>query len=171
LDEPTNDLDMETLDLLQEVLSEYDGTLLLVSHDRDFLDRVVTSTIAVEGDGNVQEYPGGYDDYLRQRPQEKTSAQVKEKIIDKPKDQPKKSKAKLSYKDQRELDMLPQKMEKLAAEKEKLESEMADPDLFGKNPDKFQKASDRLKAVQDELDQCEERWLELEMLQEELSAG
>lgn len=171
LDEPTNDLDMETLDLLQEVLSEYDGTLLLVSHDRDFLDRVVTSTIAVEGDGNVQEYPGGYDDYLRQRPQEKTSAQVKEKIIDKPKDQPKKSKAKLSYKDQRELDMLPQKMEKLATEKEKLESEMADPDLFGKNPDKFQKASDRLKAVQDELDQCEERWLELEMLQEELSAG
>jgi ATP-binding cassette subfamily F protein uup len=171
LDEPTNDLDMETLDLLQEVLSEYDGTLLLVSHDRDFLDRVVTSTIAVEGDGNVQEYPGGYDDYLRQRPQEKTSAQVKEKIIDKPKDQPKKSKAKLSYKDQRELDMLPQKMEKLAAEKEKLESEMADPDLFGKNPDKFQKASDRLKDVQDELDQCEERWLELEMLQEELSAG
>ncbi|WP_419798046.1 MAG: ATP-binding cassette domain-containing protein [Terasakiella sp.] len=171
LDEPTNDLDMETLDLLQEVLSEYDGTLLLVSHDRDFLDRVVTSTIAVEGNGNVQEYPGGYEDYLRQRPAVKAVAEAKAKAVEKPKEQPKKSKAKLSYKDQRELDMLPQKMEKLTAEKEKLESAMADPDLFAKSPDKFQKTSDELSAVQGELDACEERWLELEMLQEELSAG
>ncbi len=169
LDEPTNDLDMETLDLLQEVLSEYDGTLLLVSHDRDFLDRVVTSTIAVEGNGNVQEYPGGYEDYLRQRPENKVSAETK--AVEKPKEQPKKTKAKLSYKDQRELDMLPQKMEKLTAEKEKLENAMADPDLFAKSPDKFQKTSDDLSAVQAELDACEERWLELEMLQEELSAG
>jgi len=171
LDEPTNDLDMETLDLLQEVLSEYDGTLLLVSHDRDFLDRVVTSTIAVEGNGNVQEYPGGYEDYLRQRPDDKVSAETKAKSVEKPKEQAKKTKAKLSYKDQRELDMLPQKMEKLTAEKEKLERAMADPDLFAKNPDKFQKTSDDLSAVQDKLDACEERWLELEMLQEELSAG
>ncbi|WP_417840679.1 ATP-binding cassette domain-containing protein [Terasakiella sp.] len=171
LDEPTNDLDMETLDLLQEVLSEYDGTLLLVSHDRDFLDRVVTSTIAVEGNGNVQEYPGGYEDYLRQRPDDKAVTEAKAKSVEKPKDQPKKTKAKLSYKDQRELDMLPQKMEKLTAEKEKLERAMADPDLFAKSPDKFQKTSDDLSAVQGELDACEERWLELEMLQEELSAG
>ncbi|WP_417832264.1 ATP-binding cassette domain-containing protein [Terasakiella sp.] len=171
LDEPTNDLDMETLDLLQEVLSEYDGTLLLVSHDRDFLDRVVTSTIAVEGNGNVQEYPGGYEDYLRQRPDDKVVTEAKAKSAEKPKDQPKKTKAKLSYKDQRELDMLPQKMEKLTAEKEKLERAMADPDLFAKSPDKFQKTSDDLSAVQAELDACEERWLELEMLQEELSAG
>ncbi|WP_417819213.1 ATP-binding cassette domain-containing protein [Terasakiella sp.] len=171
LDEPTNDLDMETLDLLQEVLSEYDGTLLLVSHDRDFLDRVVTSTIAVEGNGNVQEYPGGYEDYLRQRPDDKAVTEAKAKSAEKPKEQPKKTKAKLSYKDQRELDMLPQKMEKLTAEKEKLERAMADPDLFAKSPDKFQKTSDDLSAVQAELDACEERWLELEMLQEELSAG
>lgn len=171
LDEPTNDLDMETLDLLQEVLSEYDGTLLLVSHDRDFLDRVVTSTIAVEGNGNVQEYPGGYEDYLRQRPDDKAVTEAKAKSAEKPKEQPKKTKAKLSYKDQRELDMLPQKMEKLTAEKEKLERAMADPDLFAKSPDKFQKTSDDLSAVQAELDACEERWLELEMLQEELSTG
>ncbi|WP_417793696.1 ATP-binding cassette domain-containing protein [Terasakiella pusilla] len=173
LDEPTNDLDMETLDLLQEVLSDYDGTLLLVSHDRDFLDRVVTSTIAVEGMGNVQEYPGGYEDYLSQRKeleQEKEKAQAKDKPADKPKPQAKKPKGKLSYKDQRELDMLPQKMEELGVEKEKLEAELADPSLFTKNPDRFQKASDRLIGVQNELDACEERWLELEMMVEELNA-
>jgi len=172
LDEPTNDLDMETLDLLQEVLSDYDGTLLLVSHDRDFLDRVVTSTIAVEGDGEVQEYPGGYEDYLRQRPQkQREDAPAKAKPASKPKAAPKKAQAKLSYKDQRELDMLPQKMEDLNAEKEKLEAAMADPDLFAKSPDKFQKTSDRLSAVQTELEKSEERWLELEMLQEELAGG
>lgn len=173
LDEPTNDLDMETLDLLQEVLSDYDGTLLLVSHDRDFLDRVVTSTIAVEGMGNVEEYPGGYEDYLRQRKEvaEKTAASTaKPKSENKPKPAAKKSKGKLSYKDQRELDMLPEKMEKLTAEKEQLETDMADPNLFTKNPDKFQKTSDRLSDVQAELDQCEERWLELEMMVEELNA-
>ncbi|WP_135080899.1 ATP-binding cassette domain-containing protein [Terasakiella sp. SH-1] len=172
LDEPTNDLDMETLDLLQEVLAEYDGTLLLVSHDRDFLDRVVTSTIAVEGNGDVQEYPGGFEDYLSQRQiKEQAVAPIKTKTVEKPKEQPKKSKGKLSYKDQRELDMLPSTMEKLTAEKEQLETAMADPDLFAKNPDKFQKTSDRLNEVQGELDHCEERWLELEMLQEELAGN
>lgn len=171
LDEPTNDLDMETLDLLQEVLDEYDGTLLLVSHDRDFLDRVVTSTIAVEGNGDVQEYPGGYEDYLRQRKENQQDADntTKQKQTDQPKAPAKKPKGKLSYKDQRELDMLPQKMEDLNVEKASLEQEMADPNLFSKNPDKFQEISDRLSAVQEKLDHCEERWLELEMLVEELS--
>lgn len=173
LDEPTNDLDMETLDLLQEVLADYDGTLLLVSHDRDFLDRVVTSTIAVEGEGDIQEYPGGYEDYLTQRQVAEQAAAVKKvkPVESKPKAAPaKKSKGKLSYKDQRELDMLPQKMEDLEAEKEQLEATMADPQLFTKSPDKFQKASDRLTAVQSELDACEERWLELEMMVEDLKA-
>jgi ABC transport system ATP-binding/permease protein len=171
LDEPTNDLDMETLDLLQEVLDEYDGTLLLVSHDRDFLDRVVTSTIAVEGNGDVQEYPGGYEDYLRQRKENQQDVEnaIKSKQPEQVKAPPKKPKGKLSYKDQRELDMLPQKMEDLNVEKASLEQEMADPNLFSKNPDKFQKTSDRLSAVQEKLDHCEERWLELEMLVEELS--
>ena len=172
LDEPTNDLDMETLDLLQEVLAEYDGTLLLVSHDRDFLDRVVTSTIAVEGQGDVQEYPGGYEDYLQQRKTAEIVETPKAKpVAEKAKPAPKKSKGKLSYKDQRELDMLPQKMEDLNAEKEKLETEMADPNLFTKNPDKFQKASDRLAQVVSDIEASEERWLELEMMVEELSAG
>ncbi len=171
LDEPTNDLDMETLDLLQEVLADYDGTLLLVSHDRDFLDRVVTSTIAVEGNGNVQEFPGGYEDYLSQRTTVPVEVEVKAKIGGgKPKPAPKKPKGKLSYKDQRELDMLPEKMEKLEAEKEQLEAAMADPDLFAKNPDKFQKTSDRLTQVQQEIEISEERWLELEMMVEELSS-
>ncbi|SCA57059.1 Holdfast attachment protein C [Candidatus Terasakiella magnetica] len=172
LDEPTNDLDMETLDLLQEMLAEYDGTLLLVSHDRDFLDRVVTSTIAVEGAGEVEEYPGGYEDYLSQRKakeEEIASPKAKPASTAKPKEQAKKPKGKLSYKDQRELDMLPSKMEKLGEEKDTLEKEMANPDLFSKNPDKFQKTSDRLTAIQEELDHCEERWLELEMLVEELN--
>ncbi len=171
LDEPTNDLDMETLDLLQEVLSEYDGTLLLVSHDRDFLDRVVTSTIAVEGNGNVEEYPGGYEDYLRQRQQkEEEAAPQKSKPVEKTEPKRKKQSAKLSYKDQRELDMLPGKMEELNTKKEKLEATLADPDLFTRDPDGFQTNSDALKALQEELDACEERWLELEMLLEELQS-
>lgn len=169
LDEPTNDLDMETLDLLQEVLADYEGTLLLVSHDRDFLDRVVTSTIAVEGDGDVQEFPGGYEDYLRQRTRAPSQVEVKAKLSGKPKSSPKKPKGKLSYKHQRELELLPQKMEDLNLEKVNVEKQMADPNLFAQKPEEFQKASDRLVQIQQELDQSEERWLELEMMLEELA--
>jgi len=175
LDEPTNDLDMETLDLLQEILSDYDGTLLLVSHDRDFLDRVVTSTIAVEGEGLIQEYPGGYDDYLRQRTDAEITAKAQAAQKSKQPDaatskaSPKKSKGKLSYKDQRDLDQLPEKIEALTAEKETLEAALADPTLFSKNPDKFQKTSDQLRKVQSDIDACEDRWLELEMMLEELN--
>ena len=169
LDEPTNDLDMETLDLLQEVLDDYDGTLLVVSHDRDFLDRLVTSTIAVEGKGDVREYVGGYEDYLRQRKQNEATqpTKKKEKAV-KPKNDRKAGK--LGYKDQRELDSLPRKMDDLRARIEKLEEKMHDADFYSRDPDGFQKTSDTLEAAQSELEAAEERWLELEMLQEELSA-
>ncbi|AIB10977.1 elongation factor 3 [Azospirillum argentinense] len=170
LDEPTNDLDMDTLDLLEDVLGDYQGTLLLVSHDRDFLDRLVTSTIAVEGDGVIAEYPGGYSDYLVQRPppKEKAAAPAKAKPAAPAAAKPK---GKLSYKDQRELDDLPARMDKLTAEVAKLEAALADPDLFARDAAKFQKTSDQLQAKQNELAGAEERWLELEALREELEGG
>jgi len=172
LDEPTNDLDMDTLDLLQELLGDYEGTLLVVSHDRDFLDRLVTSVIAVEGDGVAEEYVGGYSDYLRKIEQDGqilTPEPAKEKPAPKPKEERPKKQSKLSYKDQRELDGLPDKIAKLEEEISDLEKTLHDPDLFTKNPDKFQKATDRLAAAQAELEQAEERWLELEALKEELA--
>jgi len=172
LDEPTNDLDMDTLDLLQELLGDYEGTLLVVSHDRDFLDRLVTSVIAVEGDGVAEEYVGGYSDYLRKIKQDGqvlTPEPTKEKPAPKPKEERAKKQTKLSYKDQRELDGLPEKIAKLEEEISDLEKTLHDPDLFTKNPDRFQKATDRLAAAQAELEQAEERWLELEALKEELA--
>jgi len=172
LDEPTNDLDMDTLDLLLELLGDYEGTLLIVSHDRDFLDRLVTSVIAVEGEGHAEEYVGGYSDYLRKISENASPAQpepTKEKPAAKPKEAKPKKQSKLSYKDQRELDGLPDKMAKLEDEIGALEVTLHDPDLFTKNPDKFQKATDRLSNAQAELAQAEERWLELEALKEELA--
>ncbi|HRJ60842.1 MAG TPA: ATP-binding cassette domain-containing protein, partial [Azospirillaceae bacterium] len=172
LDEPTNDLDMDTLDLLQEVLSDYDGTLLLVSHDRDFLDRLATSTIVLEGDGKATEYAGGYSDYLSQRPPP-AEAPAAAKSAAKPAAaaaQPKKA-AKLSYKDQRELDDLPAKIAKLEAEIAKLEAAMADAGFYARDPAGFAKTSARLEAAQGELACAEERWLELEALKEALENG
>jgi len=173
LDEPTNDLDMDTLDLLEEVLGDYQGTLLLVSHDRDFLDRLVTSTIAVEGDGTAIEYAGGYSDYLVQRPAAKAppAAASKPKPAEAAPAAAPKPRGKLSYKDQRELDELPGRMDKLTAEIAKLEAALADPDLFARDAAKFQKTSATLQARQTELAAAEERWLELEALREELEGG
>ena len=169
LDEPTNDLDMDTLDLLQEVLTEYDGTLLLVSHDRDFLDRLVTSTIAVEGEGEVREYVGGYSDYLNQRPQAKPAdAPPKPKAASPAEPAAPKVRKKLSYKDQRELNELPGRLDKLTSEIAVLESRLADPDLYTRDPAGFQKTSATLSARQADLAAAEERWLELEALREEL---
>lgn len=176
LDEPTNDLDLDTLDLLQEILSEYDGTLMLVSHDRDFLDRVVTSTIAVEGNGSVTEYAGGYSDYKAQKrlaaeeampAKEATAKAAKDK---KTRDKPAGKPAKLSYKDQRALDMLPKQIEDLEAEIATLEAKLADGDLYAKDPADFQKIADSLAGKRDAKDQAEEQWLELEMKLEELQA-
>ena len=172
LDEPTNDLDMDTLDLLEEVLADYQGTLLLVSHDRDFLDRLVTSTIALEGDGTATEYAGGYSDYLVQRPAraERAATPAKAKPAATPVAAPK-AKGKLSYKDQRELDELPARMDRLTEEIRGLETLLADSALFARDPDRFARSTARLEAATAELSAAEERWLELEALREDLEGG
>ncbi|HYG88860.1 MAG TPA: ATP-binding cassette domain-containing protein [Azospirillum sp.] len=173
LDEPTNDLDMDTLDLLEDVLGDYQGTLLLVSHDRDFLDRLVTSTIALEGDGTAIEYAGGYSDYLVQRPPPASASvpAAKPKPAAAAAPAAPKQRSKLSYKDQRELDELPERMDKLGKEISRLEAVLADPDLFARDPARFHKTTDALHAKQTELSAAEERWLELETLREELEGG
>ncbi|MEI8394417.1 MAG: ATP-binding cassette domain-containing protein [Rhodospirillaceae bacterium] len=169
MDEPTNDLDMDTLDLLQEVLSEYQGTLLLVSHDRDFLDRLVTSTIVVEGNGTVAEYPGGYSDYLRQRPPPSAIvAPVKSSPRPAPSTAEPKKKNKLSYKERHELDNLPPRIEQLSEAIAALNRRLADPALFSRGPEEFARLSAELDARTGELAAAEDRWLELETLREEL---
>lgn len=168
LDEPTNDLDMDTLDLLQEMLADYDGTLLLVSHDRDFLDRVVTSTIALEGDGRPVEYAGGYSDYLAQRGTAAPAAQRAKKPKPAPAPAARASR-KLSYHQQRRLDALPEEMAALQAEIAELETTLADPGLFRREPDGFATATARLEAAQETLATAEEEWLELELLREQLA--
>jgi ATP-binding cassette subfamily F protein uup len=164
---------METLDLLQEVLDEFEGTLLLVSHDRDFLDRLVTSVIAVEDDGVVEEYPGGYSDYLRQRPQaagvEPRAAPAAKPAASKPAG-PKAPRAatRLSYKDARELETLPARIDGLGDEIAALERKLADPGFYGKDRKAFDATTLRLEAARAELAAAEERWLELEEKRESL---
>ena len=166
LDEPTNDLDMETLDLLEEVLSDYGGTLLLVSHDRDFLDRLVTSVIAVEGGGMVAEYVGGYQDYLRQRaPRRPAASKAKTAAAKPPPRGPR-----LGYNERRELAALPDRIEMLGAEIAALGDDLADPALYARAPDVFAAKTARLTAAQQELAEAEDRWLALAELAEQLSA-
>jgi ATP-binding cassette subfamily F protein uup len=167
LDEPTNDLDVETLDLLQELLDSYDGTVLLVSHDRDFLDRVATTTIAMEGDGKVTAYAGGWSDYISQRgglpggdPAEKTPKPKAQKVKPKPDDGT--AKEGLSFKEKHRLEALPAEMERLEQEIAKLQELMADPELFTREPVKFKKATEALVERQEKLAASEEEWLELE---------
>ncbi|WP_078118456.1 ATP-binding cassette domain-containing protein [Thiosocius teredinicola] len=164
LDEPTNDLDLETLELLEELLMEFEGTLLLVSHDRAFLDNVVTSTLVFEGDGVVIPYVGGYQDWLRQRktPSDRSKASTPDKAPDK---QPSSSAAlapakpkKLSYKDQRELDMLPGQIESLEAEIDGIQAALGNPDIYRESPDKVTEYNDRLQQLEGELAQAYERW-------------
>lgn len=165
LDEPTNDLDIETLDLLQDILGEYDGTVLLVSHDRDFLDRVATTTIAMEGNGQAVVYAGGWTDYQQQR---SGSLPVPEKSVGKQLSKGNKQSAQvarktaLSFTEKHRLEELPTLMEKLQAEIAKLEEVLGDPELFTKQPAKFQKASDALVERQIALSDAEEEWLALE---------
>ena len=165
LDEPTNDLDIETLDLLQDILGEYDGTVLLVSHDRDFLDRVATTTIAMEGNGQAVVYAGGWTDYQQQR---SDSLPVPEKSVGKQLSKGNKQSAQvarktaLSFTEKHRLEELPTLMEKLQAEIAKLEEVLGDPELFTKQPAKFQKASDALVERQIALSDAEEEWLALE---------
>lgn len=174
LDEPTNDLDMDTLDLLQEVLADYKGTILLVSHDRDFLDRVVSSSIVLEGDGTVIEYAGGYSDYKMQQKltlkADAQAAQVKEKAkVVSITTAPKKKGKKLTYKDQRELDILPAEIESLTFKIAQMEAEISDPQLYSKNPEKFNQLTKDVEAGQNELEEKEMRWLELEEMKDSLT--
>lgn len=163
LDEPTNDLDVETLDLLQELLDNYDGTVLLVSHDRDFLDRVATQTIAMEGNGQAVAYAGGWSDYQIQRAPDAAPAAEKDKAAksSKPK-QEAKPKAGLSFTEKHRLEALPGELERLEKEIGKLEQLMADPELFTREPVKFKKATEALVERQEKLAAAEEEWLELE---------
>lgn len=164
LDEPTNDLDVETLDLMQEIIDDYQGTVLIVSHDRDFLDRVASTTIAMEGDGKATIYAGGWTDYLEQRGDAAPMA-VKTKAKAKAQKQaptPEKPAEGLTNKERARLEKLPAEMSRLEAEIAKLTEFLADPDLFSKSPVKFQKATEGLAERQAVLARAEEEWLELE---------
>lgn len=159
LDEPTNDLDYETLELLEQLLMDYTGTLLLVSHDRTFLDNVVTSTIAFEGNGKVYEYIGGYQDWLRQkRDDEKQVSDVKKVEREKSTPKPKK----LSYNLQRELEQLPKKIDALEKQIEAATEEMSATDFYQQDANVIADKGSALKSLQDELDDCFARWEELE---------
>jgi ATP-binding cassette subfamily F protein uup len=172
MDEPTNDLDLDTLDLLEEVLADYPGTLLLVSHDRDFLDRLVTSVIALEGDGRAAEYPGGYSDYLAQRPATPAPQPRRAPVPARPEPAPRaQRKERLSFKEQRELEELPARLDALSAEIAALERRLAEPDFYGRDPKGFALATQRLAAASSERSRAEERWLELEGKRERLSSG
>ena len=167
LDEPTNDLDVETLDLLQDLLGEYDGTVLLVSHDRDFIDRVATATVAMEGEGVVGFYPGGWSDYVTQRPErapEGAAPKPKSAAPDQPVLQPPmvaKPVSALTFTERKRLEELPGQIARLEAEITKLGELLATPDLFTREPVKFRKASEMLAERQATLAQAEEDWLDL----------
>jgi ATP-binding cassette subfamily F protein uup len=172
LDEPTNDLDLETLDLLEEMIDDYPGTVLIVSHDRDFLDRVVTSVLMAEGNGRFVEYAGGYSDMVAQRgsgvvanerakPQAARAASPSE---NKASDAPRR---KLGFADKHALETLPAKIAALAEEIITLQARLSDSALYARDPDGFVKLSSRLGDAQRELAAAEERWLELEMRRED----
>ena len=164
MDEPTNDLDLETLELLEELLLEFEGTLLLVSHDRQFVDNVVTSTLVFEGQGAVNEYVGGYADWLRQRGKSATDKSIaKAKTVPDKTAELKEPKKKLSYKDQRELDLLPQQIEALETERDAINAELADPEAFNQlGSDGMAEKTARLQQIETELEGCLERWMALD---------
>ena len=172
LDEPTNDLDMATLDLLEELLADYKGTVLMVSHDRDFLDNLVTSTFALEGDKLVHEYVGGYTDWLRQRPQPQAEEKPKAQA---PRQQAPRAR-KLSFKEQREqtllreeLDALPDRIATLEAEQKDLEAKLADPELYSRDPAGFEAVTKRMAEVEQEQLEALERWEAVEARLQELA--
>ena len=161
LDEPTNDLDMETLDLLEDLLVEFDGTLLLVSHDRAFLNEVVTSTMVFEGDGRIAEYVGGYDDWLRQRPPPPAAA-PKESAAQREKAAAAARPRKLSFKEQKELETLPARITKLEQELEALQKQMSAPDYFRSAPEVLKTDHERMEQIPGELEIAFDRWEDLE---------
>jgi len=167
MDEPTNDLDTETLELLEELLLDYPGTLLLVSHDRTFLNNVVTSTLVLEGEGRVGDYVGGYDDWLRQRrtePQAKAEKSSGNKEKQKFRGEPRQT---LSYKEQRELEAMPQRIETLEAEQERLYQTLSDPAFYRQNGTEIAAAKARLESLEQELDLAYQRWETLEQKNEQ----
>jgi len=174
LDEPTNDLDLETLDVLEETLADYSGTVILISHDRDFLDRVVSAVIVPEGDGIWNEYAGGYSDMLTQRgadiastkpvraaAQKETRATAAASAASKPK-------KKLSFNEKFALDNLPKQIAKLEDEIRTLQKKLDDPSLYSRDRKAFDTATEAMAKAQADLAAAEEKWLELEMLREEI---
>jgi len=171
LDEPTNDLDLETLDLLQEVIADYDGTVLIVSHDRDFLDRTVTLTLGLDGSGKVDIIVGGYADWeaKRDRRDKPESRKKADKPAAAPPPPPPTKSAKLSYKDQRDYDLLPKRIEEIDAAIAKAEAELADASLYSRNPNRFSELTSNIDALRAEKDAAEERWLMLAEMVEGLA--
>jgi ATP-binding cassette subfamily F protein uup len=183
LDEPTNDLDLETLDLLQEVIADYDGTVLIVSHDRDFLDRTVTITLGFDGSGKVDVIAGGYEDWIRKRYEAKAppTARGRGPGGGSEKDKPTSSALraapppasgrgrKLTYKDQRDYDRLPGEIERLQAEVARDEDALSDPDLYTRDPDRFAKLTERIARHRADIEAAELRWLEVAELAEQLA--
>jgi ATP-binding cassette subfamily F protein uup len=170
LDEPTNDLDLETLDLLQEVIADYEGTVLLVSHDRDFLDRTVTITLGLDGSGKVDIVAGGYEDWIRKRGERRPAtsparAQARPKSASAA---PRPTPGKLSYKDQRDFDRLPGEVERLEREIAATEDMLHDPALYTRDPSRFAELTDRLSKLRADKDVAEERWLEVAAMADEL---
>jgi ATP-binding cassette subfamily F protein uup len=165
MDEPTNDLDVETLELLEDLLADYPGTLLLVSHDRDFLDAVVTSTIVMEGDGRIGEFVGGYSDWLRQRRGASAAGAVMPAKAEAPVPVaavPPPAKRKLSYKDSRELEQLPLRIEALESELTHLSAKLADPAFYQRDGVFIAEHNAKMAGVQADLDVLYQRWESLE---------
>jgi ATP-binding cassette subfamily F protein uup len=159
LDEPTNDLDLETLDLLQEVIADYEGTVLIVSHDRDFLDRTVTITLGLDGSGRVDVIAGGYADWLAKRSAAKTAPKkISGKVAPAT---PAKSTTKLSFKDQRDYGLLPARIDAIEAAIARDEALLADPDLYTRDPAQFAALMRAIETARTEKDAAEERWLML----------
>ena len=174
LDEPTNDLDLETLDLLQEVIADYDGTVLIVSHDRDFLDRTVNLTLGLDGSGHVDIIAGGYADWEEKRDKrDKPAAKKAEKTVSTEPNNAAPSapkKVKLTYKDQRDYDLLPKRITEIDAEIAAAEKEMSDPALYTQKPARFSELTTKTESLRAEKDAAEERWLELAMMVEDATS-
>jgi ATP-binding cassette subfamily F protein uup len=175
LDEPTNDLDLETLDLLQEVIADYDGTVLIVSHDRDFLDRTVTITLGLDGSGRVDVVAGGYEDWVRKRYEQHRQARpaAKTEIRAAVESQPRQAAGarKLTYKDQRDFDRLPGEIDRLLAEVAADEATLSDPNLYMRDPDDFARLTERIARNRAEIEAAELRWLEVAEMAEQLAQG
>jgi ABC transport system ATP-binding/permease protein len=166
MDEPTNDLDIETLELVEDLLIDYPGTLLLVSHDREFLNNVVTSTLVLEGEGEVKQYAGGYDDWLRQREASRPSPVETAPSKTKPPRPREERPRRLSYNEQRELESLPGRIESLETELDEMHQAMADPSFFRRSPTEIVNLKKRLQTLETEVATAYRRWEELETLRE-----